>query len=123
YQLVLTRAGPMDAVTIEVELAPPLPRDEPFAAKMAADVRHHVKAMVGVTCDVVLQAPGEIPRSQAKAVRVNALRQEVKPRPAFLLGPANAARKRADSAMVGASREASQASGQILPGSEGVLVF
>src|SRR5882757_3643893 len=58
YQLVLTREGPMDAVTIEVELAPPAPREEPFAGKMAAEVRSHIKAMVGLTCDVVLKAPG-----------------------------------------------------------------
>src|SRR6266446_3277364 len=75
YQLVLTREGRMDAMTVEVELATAAPRDEPFAAKMAADVRHHVKAMVGVTCDVVLKAPGEIPRSQGKAVRIKDLRK------------------------------------------------
>src|SRR5438876_524023 len=79
YQLVLTRQGPMDALAIEVELAPAGPRDEPFAAKMAADLRNHVKAMVGVTCDIVLKAPGEIPRSQGKAVRVKDLRQANKP--------------------------------------------
>src|SRR5205814_1633335 len=79
YQLVLTRQGPMDALAIEVELAPAGPRDEPFAAKMAADLRNHVKAMVGVTCDIVLKAPGEIPRSQGKAVRVKDLRQASKP--------------------------------------------
>ena len=32
YQLVLTRDGPMDAITIEVELAPPAPLDEAFVA-------------------------------------------------------------------------------------------
>jgi len=46
---------------------------------MAADLRNHVKAMVGVTCDIVLKAPGEIPRSQGKAVRVKDLRQASKP--------------------------------------------
>ena len=35
--------------------------------------------MIGVTCDVVLKAPGEIPRSQGKAVRVKDLRQASKP--------------------------------------------
>jgi phenylacetate-CoA ligase len=79
YQLVLTRDGPMDAITIEVELAAPAPRDAPFAAKIAADVREHIKAMVGVSCDVVLKAPGEVPRSQGKAVRVKDLRQANKP--------------------------------------------
>jgi phenylacetate-CoA ligase len=46
---------------------------------MAADVRNHVKAMVGVTCAVVLKPPGEIPRSQGKAVRIKDLRQANKP--------------------------------------------
>jgi phenylacetate-CoA ligase len=79
YQLVLTREGPMDAMTVEVELLPPAPPDEPFVAKIASDVRNHIKAMVGVTCDVVLKAPGEVPRSQGKAVRVKDLRQAKKP--------------------------------------------
>jgi phenylacetate-CoA ligase len=74
YQIVLTRDGPMDAITLEVELASPAPPDEPFVAKMATDVRNHIKSMVGVTCDVVLKAPGEVPRSQGKAVRVKDLR-------------------------------------------------
>jgi phenylacetate-CoA ligase len=75
YQLVLTREGAMDAITIEVELLPPAPRDELFVAKMAADLRTHIKAMVGISCEVVLKAPGEVPRSQGKAVRVKDLRQ------------------------------------------------
>ena len=79
YQLVLTRDGPMDAITIEVELAAPAPREAPSAAKIAADVSQHIKAMVGVSCDVVLKAPGEVPRSQGKAVRVKDLRQANKP--------------------------------------------
>jgi phenylacetate-CoA ligase len=79
YQIVVTREGPMDAITLEVELAPPAPTDAPFVAKMAADVRNHIKTMVGVTCDVVLKPPGEVPRSQGKATRVKDLRQTNKP--------------------------------------------
>src|SRR5712691_4784786 len=77
YQILVTRDGAMDAMTLEVELASPAPSDA--AAKIAGDVRHRIKAMVGVTCDVVLKAPGEIPRSQGKAVRVKDLRQAAKP--------------------------------------------
>jgi phenylacetate-CoA ligase len=79
YQIVLSRDGPMDAMTVEVELASPAPADELFVTKMARDVRDHIKAMVGVTCDVVLKAPGEVPRSQGKAVRVKDLRQAKTP--------------------------------------------
>jgi phenylacetate-CoA ligase len=32
--------------------------------------------MVGVTCKVVVKAPGEVPRSQGKAVRVRDLRKK-----------------------------------------------
>src|SRR2546427_6795267 len=73
-KLWLTRAGPRVATPFESELRPPPPHDPPLAAKIATDVRHHVKMMVGVTCDVALKAPGEIPRSQGKAVRVKDLR-------------------------------------------------
>ena len=79
YQLVLTRDGPMDAVTVEVELADSPVLDQPAAAKVAADVRNHLKTMLGVTCDVALKSPGEVPRSQGKAVRVKDLRQANKP--------------------------------------------
>ena len=79
YQIVLTREGPMDAMTIEVELTTPAPSDELFVGRMAAQVRDHIKVMVGVTCTVVLKAPGEVPRSQGKAVRVKDLRQAAKP--------------------------------------------
>ena len=79
YQIVLTRDGVMDAVTIEVELASPAPLDEEFVAKLGTDVRNHLKTMVGVTCDIALKAPGEVPRSQGKAVRVKDLRQTSNP--------------------------------------------
>ena len=77
YQILVTRDGTMDAMTLEVELASLAPPDAP--AKIAGDVRHRIKAMVGVTCDVVIKTPGEIPRSQGKAVRVKDLRQAAKP--------------------------------------------
>jgi phenylacetate-CoA ligase len=67
YQIVLMREHALDAMTVEVELAPDFMGDR--AAK-AADVTHHIKSMIGVTCTVVPKAPGEVPRSQGKAVRV-----------------------------------------------------
>ncbi len=67
YQIVLTRDGALDAMTVEVELAPDF--DGNRIAKADA-VTHHIKSLVGVTCKVVLKSPGEVPRSQGKAVRV-----------------------------------------------------
>ncbi|PZA10026.1 phenylacetate--CoA ligase [Rhodopseudomonas palustris] len=70
YQIVLTREKALDAMTVEVEIAPDAPRDEAALAKKAAEVTHHVKSLIGVTCKVAVKSPGEVPRSQGKAVRV-----------------------------------------------------
>jgi phenylacetate-CoA ligase len=70
YQLVLTREGALDAMTVEVEIAPDAPGDEAARKKKAAEVVHHIKSLIGVTCTAVVKAPGEVPRSQGKAVRV-----------------------------------------------------
>jgi phenylacetate-CoA ligase len=79
YQIVLTRDGPMDAMTVEVEVATGAPIDAGYLAKTADEVRAHIKGMVGVNCGVALKSPGEIPRSQGKAVRVKDLRHDGKP--------------------------------------------
>jgi phenylacetate-CoA ligase len=68
YQIVLTRQGALDSMTIEVELASEVTAAE--RARKAAEVTHHIKSLVGVTCSVVVKSPGEMPRSQGKAVRV-----------------------------------------------------
>ncbi|WP_322515814.1 phenylacetate--CoA ligase [Rhodopseudomonas palustris] len=70
YQIVLTRDKALDAMTVEVEIAPDAPRDEAALAKKAAEVTHHIKSLIGVTCKVVVKSPGDVPRSQGKAVRV-----------------------------------------------------
>ena len=67
YQIVLTREHALDAMTVEVELAPDFTGDR---ARKAEEVTHHIKSLIGVTCNVVPKAPGEVPRSQGKAVRV-----------------------------------------------------
>jgi phenylacetate-CoA ligase len=67
YQIVLTREGALDAMTVEVELAPGFDGDR---SRKAMEVTHHIKSLIGVTCKVVAKSPGEVPRSQGKAVRV-----------------------------------------------------
>jgi phenylacetate-CoA ligase len=71
YQIALTREGALDEVTLEVELAADFVGD-PF--HKAGEVTRHIKSMIGVTCSVVPKQPGEVPRSQGKAVRVKDLR-------------------------------------------------
>jgi len=75
YQIVLTREGSLDAMTVEVELAVDAPSDEPFVAKKAEEIRQHLKSMIGVTCTIVVKRSGAVPRSQGKAVRVKDLRE------------------------------------------------
>jgi phenylacetate-CoA ligase len=78
YQIVLTREGALDAMTIEVELAPESrDMEEVGRGRKAGDVRQHIKSLIGVTCNVAIKAPGELPRSQGKAVRVIDLRNKM----------------------------------------------
>jgi phenylacetate-CoA ligase len=70
YQIVLRREGALDAMTVEVERMPDTPDDAAFGAAKSAEVQRRLKSLVGVTCSVVVKAPGEVPRSQGKAVRV-----------------------------------------------------
>jgi phenylacetate-CoA ligase len=70
YQIVLTREGALDAMTVDVELAPGVSLSNAERDRKAQAVVHHIKSLIGVTCEVVIKAEGEVPRSQGKAVRV-----------------------------------------------------
>jgi phenylacetate-CoA ligase len=54
--------------------APASATDEARAATAEA-ARHRIKAMIGLSCEVAMKKPGEVPRSQGKAVRVRDLRK------------------------------------------------
>jgi phenylacetate-CoA ligase len=75
YQLVVERTGALDHLTIETEAAPLAAASAEARQTLAAAVGRHVKSQVGVTCTVTIKSPGEIPRSQGKAVRVRDLRK------------------------------------------------
>ena len=72
YQLVVERHGSLDHLTIEAEAQAGVDATAYDAA--ARQVAHHVKSLIGITADVLVKKPGEIPRSQGKAVRVRDLR-------------------------------------------------
>ena len=72
YQLVVRREGRLDTIAVEVEAMAEVPA-EGYPA-LAHDVAHHIKSLVGVTAEILVKAPGEVPRSQGKAVRVRDLR-------------------------------------------------
>ncbi len=73
YQLVVERKGAMDHLTVEVEIAP---ASAAAHAQVAQAARHQIKTMIGVSADIVVKQPGEIPRSMGKAVRVRDLRPQ-----------------------------------------------
>jgi phenylacetate-CoA ligase len=72
YQLVVERHGALDHLRIEIEALPGV--DPASWPQHARDAQHHVKSMIGVSADVEVLAPGALPRSQGKAVRVRDLR-------------------------------------------------
>ncbi len=72
YQLVVERHGRLDHVTVETEAQAGV--DPGAYDGIARKVAHQIKSMLGITTDVVVKRPGEIPRSQGKAVRVRDLR-------------------------------------------------
>jgi phenylacetate-CoA ligase len=76
YQLVLTRDGSLDAMTVDVEVAPGAAIDEASRQRKADEVARHIKAHIGLSCAVAVKSPGEVPRSQGKAVRVKDLRKK-----------------------------------------------
>jgi phenylacetate-CoA ligase len=71
YQLVVERRGNLDELTVEVEAGS---AEEHLYAQIAERVRHQIKSTIGVTAAVAMKKPGEVPRSQGKAVRVRDLR-------------------------------------------------
>jgi phenylacetate-CoA ligase len=75
YQIKLFRQGPLDAISLEVEISPDAPDGDADLKAKGQEVRHHIKSIIGVTCEVSTKRPGEIPRSQGKAVRVVDLRK------------------------------------------------
>jgi phenylacetate-CoA ligase len=77
YQIVLEREGSLDVMTLEVEAA--APASDAGRVEIARDVAHHIKTRIGVTCNVAVRPPGELPRSQGKAVRVRDLRGKPSP--------------------------------------------
>jgi phenylacetate-CoA ligase len=77
YQLVVSRRGNMDELGVEVEAAPSLASDDAAYRQLAERVRYQIKSLIGVTTEVTVKKPGEVPRSQGKAVRVRDLRPKL----------------------------------------------
>jgi len=68
YQLILTRDGPLDSMTIAVECEPGTSADQRAAA--SRELAQHVKAMIGVSARIDIRDPGAVERSLGKAKRL-----------------------------------------------------
>jgi phenylacetate-CoA ligase len=65
FQIELVRVERMDAMRVHVE-----PLDGADDAALAAELARAIKERIGISCDVVMGAPGGVERSQGKARRV-----------------------------------------------------
>jgi phenylacetate-CoA ligase len=76
YQIEVRRDDNLDAVKVLVELTPEV-GDLGIEARdrIAQQLRHHIKSLVGVTTNIDIGDVGAIPRSQGKAQRVIDLRR------------------------------------------------
>ncbi len=75
YQLTIERQGMMDTLTVMVEAAPELAPESYETA--SRDIAHRIKSLIGVSAAIAVRAPGTLPRSEGKAVRVRDLRPKL----------------------------------------------
>ncbi len=70
YELELTRAGPLDQLTVRVECLASAGGDAALRARLGAELRGSIKARVGISSEVLVGDPGSIERSAGKARHV-----------------------------------------------------
>jgi phenylacetate-CoA ligase len=70
YQCILTLEGPMDSLTVVVEMRPGMAHNSGEAHAAAATLQHEIKTFVGTTARIELRPEGGIERSMGKARRV-----------------------------------------------------
>jgi phenylacetate-CoA ligase len=70
YQCILTREGPLDCLTVAVEVAPGQAHDDGNAQSAAQKLAHHIKSFIGTSAQIELRPAGGIERSMGKAKRV-----------------------------------------------------
>jgi len=69
YQLEVTRAGRLDELRVHVEMRGDAAQQQQ-QQQVGDALQTRIKNTTGITSQVVFHAPGELPRSQGKAVRV-----------------------------------------------------
>ena len=77
YQCILSRDGPLDALTVAVETRPDLAPESAEAQAAAKMLSHEIKTYIGTSARIELRPCGGIERSLGKAKRVLDLRKPV----------------------------------------------
>ena len=67
YLIEVRRDGAMDSLSVNVEMRESC---QNLAEASAHELRHKIKAFVGVSAEIVIKEPGSLARSQGKAVRI-----------------------------------------------------
>ena len=75
YQCILSREGPLDALTVAVEAGAGLAQDNGEVQAAAVQLAHEIKAYIGTSARIDLRPCGGIERSLGKAKRVVDQRQ------------------------------------------------
>ena len=70
YVCVLTREGPLDELTVAVEVQAGVEHGGDAAQHAARELAHDIKSFIGTTAKIELRAPGGVERSLGKAKRV-----------------------------------------------------
>jgi phenylacetate-CoA ligase len=70
YQLELTREAHLDQLAVKVECLESITADGPARSRLQCDLQGSIKAMIGISTQVVVCDPGSIERSAGKARRV-----------------------------------------------------
>jgi phenylacetate-CoA ligase len=70
YVCVLTREGPLDELTVAVEVKPGVDPDSDEARAAAGQLSHEIKAYIGSTARIEVRPSGGVERSLGKARRV-----------------------------------------------------
>jgi phenylacetate-CoA ligase len=74
YQCILSKDGPMDALTVAVETRPGIDPAGSDAKRAAAGLAYDIKTFIGSSAKIELRAEGGVERSMGKAKRVVDLR-------------------------------------------------
>ena len=70
YQCILTREGPLDSLTVAVEIRPGTQVDAQAAQRAAQLLQHDIKSFIGLSAQIELRPAGGVERSAGKARRV-----------------------------------------------------